>query len=277
MADFPPVTLTLIVFVLGASIGSFLNVVVYRLPAQISLLFPPSRCPQCHHRLRAYDNVPVFGWLWLRGRCRYCRHPISARYPLVEAAAGLLFVAVLWSVNSPIVMVGYWILISWLLALSLIDLDTMTLPNPLTQSGLIMGLGFQAIAGWSDGSLTGMAQYMMTGIIGAVVGIWLFDLITLIGSAIYGQTVMGGGDAKLAALMGMWLGWQNLLLAGFLACAVGALVGGGGVALGIINRRQPIPFGPFLAIGAVITAFFGDALIAAYLRIFFPTIGGNPW
>ncbi|MEB3356144.1 MAG: prepilin peptidase [Synechococcales bacterium] len=276
MADLAPVTLTLIVFILGASIGSFLNVVVYRLPAQISLLFPPSRCPQCHHRLQVYDNVPVFGWLWLRGRCRYCRHPISARYPLVEAATGLLFVAVFWLVGQPLPTVGYWVFVSWLLALSLIDLDTMTLPNALTQSGLMMGLLFQAIAGWSDGALVGAAQFLMMGVIGAVVGIWLFDLITLVGSAIYGQTVMGGGDAKLAAMMGVWLGWANLLLAGFLACAVGAVVGGGGVALGLINRRQPIPFGPFLAIGAVIAAFFGDDLIAAYLGIFFPTIGGNP-
>ncbi len=264
---------TLIVFVLGASIGSFLNVVIYRVPAGLSLLFPPSRCPHCLNRLKSYDNVPVLGWLWLKGRCRYCRQPISIRYPLVEAATGLLFLWVFWSFGWSVFAVGYWAFVSWLLALSLIDLDTMTLPNPLTQSGLVAGLIFQVAVGWTASpGLTGIPSQLMAGIVGAVLGIWLFDILTIVSSVAFGQTAMGGGDAKLAAMMGAWLGWKGLLLGGFLACAIGAFVGGGAIAIGLLSRRQPMPFGPFLAMGAVLAAFFGDALISAYLQVFFPSL-----
>jgi leader peptidase (prepilin peptidase) / N-methyltransferase len=269
--------MTLLIFAFGAAVGSFLNVVIYRVPAGLSVLHPPSRCPHCLHRLKPYDNVPVLGWLWLRGRCRHCRSPIASRYPLVEAATGCLFLLVFWAVaqRSPDVLlptIGNWVFFSWLLALALIDLDTMTLPNSLTQSGLVVGLGFQALIGWSTGGWAGAAGQLLSGVLGAVVGIWVFDLITVLGSVAFGQTAMGGGDAKLAAMMGAWLGWKLLLLAGFLACAIGAFAGGGAIALGVLNRRQAMPFGPFLALGAVLVTFFGEAMVSGYLRIFFPTI-----
>lgn len=269
----------LFVFVVGASVGSFLNVVVYRLPAGLSLLFPPSRCPQCLNRLKAYDNVPVFGWLWLRGRCRYCRNAIAVRYPLVEAATGILFLLVFLKFGSIGETLGYWqtlgycAFLSWLLALSLIDLDTMTLPNSLTQSGLLAGLVFKGAIGFlTANNLAGSINQVMSGIVGAVLGIWLFDAIIVVGSIVFGQAAMGGGDAKLAAMMGAWLGWKYLLLAGFLACAVGSFVGGGAIALGLLNRRQPMPFGPFLALGAALTVFFGQDILATYLQLFFPLI-----
>lgn len=267
------VSVTLLVFGLGAAVGSFLNVAIYRVPAGLSILFPPSRCPHCLRRLKAYDNVPVLGWLWLKGRCRFCKSPISVRYPLVEAATGILFVLVLWAFDISPSMLGYWVFFSWLLALALIDLDTMTLPNSLTQSGLVAGLIFQAVNGWlTTSSGAGVAANLMSGIGAAVLGIWLFDLITLLGSVAFGQTAMGGGDAKLAAMMGAWLGWKLLLVAGFLACTIGAFAGGGAIALGLISRRQPMPFGPFLALGAVLAAFFGNDLISVYRQIFFPTL-----
>lgn len=263
---------TLIVFGLGAAVGSFLNVVIYRVPAGLSVLHPPSRCPKCLRRLKPYDNVPVLGWLWLKGRCRYCKSPIAVRYPLVEAATGILFVLTFWSFSLSLPTLGYWVFFSWLLALALIDLDTLTLPNSLTQSGLVVGLLFQAVVGWvMSGTVAGVVSQLWVGILGAVIGIWLFDTITIVGSIAFGQTAMGGGDAKLAAMMGAWLGWANLLLAGFLACAIGAFAGGGAIALGILNRRQPMPFGPFLALGAVLAAFWGQAIISTYLRVFFPS------
>lgn len=264
----------LLVFLLGASVGSFLNVVVYRIPAELSLLNPPSRCPSCLTPIKPYDNVPVLGWLWLRGKCRTCKAPISLRYPLVELITGLLFVAVARSFVLPLPAVGYWGLVSWLIALALIDLDTLTLPNVLTQSGLVAGLVFQAAMGWSQGAATGqgglagVAAALMGGIIGAVLGIWGLDVVTVVGSVALGQTAMGGGDAKLAGMMGAWLGWKLLLLSGFLACVLGAFVGGGAIALGLLNRRQPIPFGPFLALGAILAVFFGESLIRGYLSLF---------
>jgi len=264
---------SMLVFMFGAAVGSFLNVVIYRLPEGLSLLHPPSRCPKCHTRLKPYDNVPVFGWLWLRGRCRYCRAPIAIRYPLIEGFTGALFLCAFWLLGLTWVTLGYWVLLGWLVALAFIDLDTLTLPNALTQSGLGLGLVFQAWNGHLQaGTVGGLAQGLMAGVIGAVLGIWIFDIVTVVASTALGQTAMGGGDAKLAAMLGAWLGWQGVLLSGFMACLVGAIVGGGAMALKLISRRQPMPFGPFLAIGAVITMFWGPALIDTYLNIFFPTL-----
>lgn len=259
---------TIIVFALGASIGSFVSVVVYRIPAGLSILWPASRCPHCLHKLGKYENVPVLGWLWLRGRCRHCKGVISPRYPLVEAATGLLFLLLFWTFGVSVQTLGYWTFSSWLLALSLIDLDTMTLPNSLTQSGLVAGLIFQMV---SATSWVEAVNNLMIGIIGAVLGLWLFDLISVAGSITLGQAAMGGGDPKLAAMLGAWLGWKYLLLSGFLACAVGAFVGGGAITLGWLTRRQPIPFGPFLALGAVISLFGGEAILSTYLRLVFPS------
>ncbi|MEO1520338.1 MAG: prepilin peptidase [Cyanobacteria bacterium J06633_2] len=262
--------MSVLVFILGASIGSFLNVVVYRLPEGLSLLHPPSRCPRCEHQLKPYDNVPILGWLWLRGRCRYCRTAIAFRYPLVEVVTGLLFLGTFLVFDSPVTIVGMWLFLSWLFALALIDLDTLTLPSPLTKSGLVLGVVVQSILGWIDGQLSGAIVYAFGSVIGIVVGIWLFDLITIFGSAIFGRTAMGGGDAKLAAMMGAWLGWKYLLLASFLACVLGAVAGGGAMVFGRLKRRQQMPFGPYLALGAAITVFFGEALLSSYLSLYFP-------
>jgi leader peptidase (prepilin peptidase) / N-methyltransferase len=256
------------VFVFGASIGSFLNVVVYRLPAKLSLVRPPSRCPHCLHQLGKTENVPILGWLWLKGRCRWCKAGISMRYPLVEAVTGLIFLLVFWQFGYSIETLGYWTFLSWLLALSLIDLDTMTLPNALTQSGLILGLGFQAIIGWQNAQIPGVAERLMMGIGSAVLGIWLLDTIAMLGTVAFGEEAMGGGDPKLLATIGAWLGWKNVLLSGFLACAAGAFVGGGAIALGWLNRKMP--FGPFLALGAALSMFWGESILEIYLKLFFP-------
>ncbi|HYW20851.1 MAG TPA: A24 family peptidase [Nodularia sp. (in: cyanobacteria)] len=261
---------SIIVFALGASIGSFINVVVYRLPARLSVLWPPSRCPRCLNQLKAHDNVPVLGWLWLRGRCRYCQTKISIRYPVVEGITGIIFLVVFLVFQVSIITISYWAFCSWLLALSLIDLDTMTLPNVLTKSGLVVGICFQMAVGFiSQGSWVGLVNHLMTGIGGAVLGLWLFDAIAMLGSMALGKTAMGAGDAKLAAMMGAWLGWKYLLLASFIACLVGVIIGGGAMLLSQQRIGQKIPFGPFLALGAVITLFGGEAILSTYLGLFF--------
>lgn len=258
---------SLFVFMIGAAIGSFLNVVIYRLPAGESILAPPSHCPRCQERLAWHDNVPVLAWFWLRGRCRYCRGAIAFRYPLVEAIAGGLFLAVFWQFGPTVSAIGYGLLLSWLLALALIDCDTLTLPNPLTQSGLVAGLGFMAIQGWAEtGAIQGSVDRLVTGIFGAVLALWGLEAIALLGSLVYGRTAMGAGDAKLLALIGAWLGWQGAALAAFVGCALGAFLGGGAIALRLLDRRQPIPFGPFLALGATLTLFWGDIIVSTYQR-----------
>ncbi len=256
-------------FTFGACIGSFLNVVVYRIPAGISLIYPPSRCPKCEHSLGATENVPVFGWLWLRGRCRWCKTAISSRYPTVEAVTGIIFMLVFWRFGYSLETLGYWAFLSWLLSLSLIDLDTMTLPAPLTKSGLVLGLVFQGIWGWQLGQGQGVATQLMFGVGGAVMGIWLLETIALLGSIMLGQQAMGDGDGKLMATIGAWIGWKYVLVSSFVACGLGAVIGGGAIALGILGKKQPMPFGPFLALGGALSLFFGDAIVNAYLNAFF--------
>lgn len=266
------IAVTMIVSAIGMSIGSFLNVVIYRLPANLSLVHPPSRCPQCFTRLKKRENVPVFGWIFLRGRCAHCQSRISIRYPLIEAVTGILFLIVFLMFGISLQTLGYWFFLSVLLALAMIDLDTMTLPNPLTQTGLVAGLIFQAITGFLSTGIIGAIGHLMAGVIGVIIAIWLLDAIAILGSAILGQAAMGAGDSKLMAMMGAWLGWKLMLIAGFLACAIGVLVGGGAIALGLLSRRQPMPFGPFLALGAALSLFFGETLLSHYSRLFTPML-----
>jgi leader peptidase (prepilin peptidase) / N-methyltransferase len=252
-----------LVFSLGACVGSFLNVVIYRLPAGISLVWPPSRCPKCGHKLGLTENIPILGWLMLRGRCRHCHTSISARYPLVETFTALMWLATFWRFGATWQTGGYCLLLAWLIALAAIDLDTMTLPNPLTSSGLVLGIVFQTFLGYQETqTAAGAVQYFMGSIGGMVLGIWIYDIIQIVGTLLLGQLAQGGGDAKLMGMVGAWLGWSGVLLTGGMASLVGSAVMGGAVLLG--SGRRKFPLGPFLAAGAVVSLFAGDKIIAAY-------------
>ena len=256
-----------IVFALGASIGSFANVVIYRLPAGRSLLHPPSRCPHCGHTLGKGENIPVLGWLRLKGRCAHCHAPISPRYPIVEAVTGLLFLGVFLRYQVSLTTFGYWLFLTGLLILALIDWDTMILPNPLTRLGVISGLLYHCLQGWQGDSAIGG---LMQGIFGAVLGIWLVDAVRFLGSLAWGKETMGAGDGKLLAAIGAWLGPGLMVISGFLGAFLGAVIGTGAIALGLLRRSQPMPFGPFLALGGAIAAIWGETLLKLYLEIFFP-------
>ncbi len=253
------------VFFLGASIGSFLNVVIYRLPAGKSLLWPPSACPKCGHDLGITENIPILGWLMLRGRCRHCHTKISPRYPLVETFTALVFLATYAQFGLTWYTLGYCLFLAWLIALSAIDLDTMTLPNPLTSSGLVLGLVFQSWWGYQNNPTSGGATTGLIGAIGGVVlGIWLYDGIQFFGSLLLGRMAQGGGDAKLMGMVGAWLGWQGVLLTGALASGSGTLLMGGAMVLGLLGRGQKFPLGPFLAGSAAIALFTGGWIIRTY-------------
>ncbi len=268
-----------IVFWLGAAIGSFLNVVVYRVPAGLSILWPPSRCPKCFHQLGMGENIPILGWLLLRGKCRHCKTPISPRYPIVEAVTAIIFVLVYNRYGLSIQTVGYSLLMCWLLALTLIDLDTMTLPNSLTQSGLVLGLAFQYVAGYLDSnhSVAGGREYLIQGILGMLLGIWLYDTIALVGSIMMGQLAQGGGDAKLMAMIGAWSSWKIVLLTGgiasvlaiggFVAVAAYSAISGRSFQAGATKLIKPLPFGPAIALGGAIALFRGDWLVESYLQL----------
>ena len=257
------ITIYLFIFILGSCIGSFLNVVIYRLPAKISLINPPSRCPHCLHRLGKTENIPILGWLWLKGKCRWCHSSISFRYPLIEAFTGLLFVLIFVQFGFSWLAVGYGIFISWLIALALIDFDTMLLPNALTESGLLMGLVFQSWLGYLQGN---WSQSLFMAILSMVIGIWLFDTILVVGSLVFGKQAMGGGDPKLAAMISVWLGWQGILITTLLSCAIGSIIGILALSFGWLKKDQKMPFGPFLALGAVLTVFWGESLLSMYLN-----------
>ena len=257
---------------LGACIGSFLNVVIYRVPVGLSILYPPSRCPHCLRQLAPRDNIPVIGWFLIKGKCRYCHTSVSWRYPAIEALTAFLFWCVAayfgTSLGLP-TLCFYALFLSWLLALSLIDIDTMTLPNSLTQSGLILGLIYQgSLAFVNIGDRTNFAGHLIFGVGGAVLGIWLLDIMRIAGRVFLQKEAMGGGDPKLAAMIGMWLGWQNILLTILLASAIGTLVGAIAILTSKLGKQQPIPFGPFLAIGAAICLFFGNSILSTYLGWF---------
>lgn len=261
-------TAILLTTILGASIGSFLNVVVYRLPAGLSLTQPPSRCPKCMTRLRKRENVPIVGWLMLRGQCAHCGTDISMRYPIVEMITALLFLSIFLVFGFSLQTLGYWTFISFLLALALIDMDTLTLDSRLMKSGLILGLAFQTtIAAALTGTLAGTIQGFVWAIAGAVLGLWGLDLLTWIGRFFFGPNAMGGGDAKLLAVIGAWVGIKLMVLSCFLACVVGSVFGLIAIALKVLKRGNPFPFGPFLALGAILSVFYGDLIWSSYWTI----------
>jgi leader peptidase (prepilin peptidase) / N-methyltransferase len=258
--------------ILGACIGSFLNVVAWRLPRQESLVLPPSHCPRCGTQLQWFENVPVVGWLLLRGHCRHCGALISPRYPLVELLSAGLWVAVTMAAPTamgpgaaPLALIlAGWVLVSWLLPLVLIDLDHLWLPEPLCRFGLVLGLLFTAGLGWMQGPDFGrelIGQHLLA----AGLGLVGFEAVSAIAQKLMGRPAMGLGDAKLAALLGAWLGLTGLGVTVLLAVFAGAIIGVLGRLTGRLGRHQPMPFGPFLAAGGLAVWLGGSAL---WIQIF---------
>jgi leader peptidase (prepilin peptidase)/N-methyltransferase len=253
----------------GSLVGSFLNVVIWRLPRRESIVFPASSCPGCGTPLAALDLIPVVSWLALRGRCRSCGQAISARYPLVEALTAGLFVAI--TIAAPPLDQGWaqWAAAAGfgaaLIALFFIDLDHKLLPDAITLGGLPLLLVLAAVSGGE-----GLTVGFVPALLGAGVGAGLLALIAGYGAWVMSwfgrqdEDVMGFGDVKLSALMGAALGWERLLVALFLGFLIGAVVG-------TVQRRlggdREIPFGPFLAAGALTALFAGETIIAWYLGL----------
>ena len=245
---------------LGLVVGSFANVCIHRLPLGQSVVRPPSRCPACGTLIKAYDNLPVLGFLLLRGRCRACRAPISWRYPAVEAANGLLWLALAyWHGPTPRSFVEM-ALFSALLVLSLIDLDHQLLPDVITLPGVAIGLA----ASFLPGSPVTPLQALL-----AAAGGWLaFAAVAKAYEKTRGIEGLGQGDWKLAALLGAFLGFQKMLLTVLLASMAGTLVGLLAIALRGRDMRYALPLGTFLGAAGVLTVFVGDALLAWYRGLF---------
>jgi len=238
----------------GLAIGSFLNVVAYRLPRLESLVRPRSRCPQCQTQIRSRDNIPVLGWLLLRGRCRDCGTPISARYPLVEAATALLcaLVVVVKGVEPEALLGIAFVLL--LVPITLIDLEHRIIPNKLTLLGAVVGLLLVGLL---------FPDHLDESLIAAAAAGGFF----LVAALVY-PAGMGMGDVKLAAVMGIFLG-RAVAPAIFVALLAGSLIGVALIARhGAAARKRGIPFGPWLALGGLVALFVGDAIVDWYLGTF---------
>jgi leader peptidase (prepilin peptidase) / N-methyltransferase len=244
--------------VLGLIIGSFLNVVIYRIPLQESLVRPGSHCPSCGKELQARDNIPVVSFLLLRGRCRNCGEPISIRYPLTELITGALFAATAGKFGFSWHLPAYLALGAGLIALSEIDLERWILPRRIVFGTGVVTLALLCLASGEEHNwhrlLVGLAC-------GATWFLLLFGLHSL------NNRIMGFGDVRLAAVLGLALGWLGLgyaVLGFFAANVVGAVVGVGLMVAGKASRRSKVPYGPFLAIGCELAVFFGSALLASF-------------
>jgi leader peptidase (prepilin peptidase)/N-methyltransferase len=242
----------------GAVIGSFLNVVIYRLPLGQSLVSPPSRCPKCGYRLKWYDNVPIFGWLLLGGRCRECRNPISIQYPIVELITALLFVAVVWVTPPGPLLASRLLLLCILIALFGIDLEHQILPNTITLGGIAAGLLLSTIAppGFRDAAI---GTVLGGGVLYAIA--WGYYLWRR-------EEGLGMGDVKMLAMIGAFLGWKAVLVTLVLASFTGALLGCSLIVLGRGSMKLALPFGTFLALGALAAMLVGDPLVNWYAGFF---------
>jgi leader peptidase (prepilin peptidase)/N-methyltransferase len=267
-----PSTLLPLAALLGLFVGSFLNVVIVRLPVmmerewraemaelrgdpvavteQFNLITPRSHCPHCKHTISILDNIPLVSYLFLRGNCRYCQASIGARYPLVELLTSALSVCVVLHFGHGLVAAGALVFVWIMIALAFIDFDTRLLPDSLTLPLLWIGLIFNLLTGnvpLEDAVIGAVAGYLFLWSV-----YWLFMFMT-------GKEGMGYGDFKLLAAIGAWLGWQALPLTIVLASAAGALLGIGLVARGRYRRDTPMPFGPFLAVAGLIILFQGGS------------------
>jgi len=262
------------VALIGACIGSFINVVAWRLPREESLLWPGSHCPRCGTPLAWFENIPVLAWLVLRGRCRHCHKPIAARYPLVEGLCAGLWVAMLLArpdlmgagAQPLLLVMGGWLLVSWLLPMVLIDLDRLWLPEPMLRWGVLLGLAFTALLGFLQDPAFGR-QLLMEHLVATALGLLGFEAVSALAERAFGRPALGLGDAKLAALMGAWLGPSGLGVAVALAVFGGAIVGGMARILGRLGPSQPFPFGPFLAAGTLLVWLVGPQ---PWLRLMVP-------
>jgi leader peptidase (prepilin peptidase)/N-methyltransferase len=282
LASLDPWALSLLALIFGLLIGSFLNVVIHRLPimmerewaaqcaelqgklqetdapetAPLSLWQPRSRCPHCQSQLGASENIPLLSYLFQKGGCRHCGKPISVRYPLVEALTGIAFAYATWHFGASVATMGAMLFIAAAIALTFIDLDTQLLPDDITLPLLWLGIVC---------NLSGTYTDLESSVVGAIAGYlllwsiyWAFKLLT-------GKEGMGYGDFKLLAAIGAWLGWQLLPTVVLLSSVVGAVVGISLIVFSKHERNTPIPFGPYLATAGIIALFWGKNLQGLYL------------
>tara|TARA_B100000212_G_scaffold317287_1_gene272807 strand:- start:402 stop:1202 length:801 start_codon:yes stop_codon:yes gene_type:complete len=258
-------------FIIGCSVGSFINVVIYRLPLNQSIVYPNSRCPKCNTSIKWFDILPIISWFLLRGKCRTCKKNISYSYPIIELCTGCLVYLNLYAhptiyVKQPtsiIIFLGS-ILIPILITLAILDFKYLWLPQIITSKGIFLGITTSFFIDLLSNSYQFIHLIYTT--TATFIGFSIFYLLSIIGKKIYNKPVMGGGDAKLSALLGSWLGIQGLLISIWLAFISSGIFITFGLILKKIKRNQEIPFGIFLAMSGLMVWYFGNEI---FLNIIF--------
>lgn len=250
--------LTFAVFVFGALVGSFLNVCIHRIPGGESIAFPASHCPLCKAPIKPYDNVPIVSWLLLRGRCRSCAAGIAIRYPLVEMLGGIAAVGALCAFGLSAEALLIFAFLAALIVITFIDLDHQIIPDAISLPGIFVGFAAALLFGtpsWSDS------------LIGILLGGGLLWAVAEGYARLTGREGMGGGDIKLLAMIGAFLGWRAIPVTVLVGSLLGSVIGLSLMALRGRDTKMAIPFGPFLAAGAVVALFWGERIIDWYLHV----------
>jgi leader peptidase (prepilin peptidase) / N-methyltransferase len=247
-----------LVFVLGLIVGSFSNVCIYRIPRNESVIYPASHCPKCRNKIKPIDNIPLLSYILLKGRCRNCGSKISIQYPLVEFLTGLIYLIIYLIYGLSIQSLAYIILSSALIIITFIDLQEQMIPDVISLPGIVVGL-----------ILSFIVPYMsfINSALGALVGGGIILIIAWVGSIIFKKEAMGGGDVKLTAMIGAFLGWRYTIISLFLGFFLGALIGIILIMTKIKKREDVIPFGPFIALGSIITLLWGEKILSWYIGI----------
>lgn len=254
-------------FLLGLVVGSFCNVCIHRLPQGESIVIPRSRCPNCRTSIKAHDNIPVLSFLLLRRQCRSCGHRISWQYPVVELLTGSLFALTIFRFGLSWHTGILWAFVAALVIVTFIDLEHQIVPDVITLPGIAVGLTWSILAALlltndHGAPLSFSPPTPLDALLGMLVGGGILYLV-----AVLSRGGMGGGDIKLTAMVGALLGWRAALLTIFLGTLSGSVIALVLLASGKKSRKDPMPFGPFLALGAVLALFWGEELIAGYLRL----------
>lgn len=249
---------SIVSFIFGAVVGSFLNVCICRMPKEESVVFPPSHCPCCDYLIRWYDNIPLLSYLLLRGKCRGCGTHISLQYPLVELLNGLLTLALFLKFGPTFSFLALFLFCSALVVITFIDLEHQIIPDEISLPGIVIGFIFSFFLPW---------QTWLNSLLGILLGGGSLLLVAYSYQWLTGKEGMGGGDIKLLAMMGAFLGWKSVLFVVFASSLIGSVVG---ITMMLVQKKDSklaIPFGPYLAFAAVLYIFYGQQLIHWYLNL----------
>ena len=246
----------ILIFILGLIVGSFSNVCIYRIPINESIIYPASHCPKCRSSIKPIDNIPLLSYILLKGRCRNCGSRIPIQYPVVEFLTGIIYILIFLIYGLTLQSLIYIILASAVIIIAFIDLNKQIIPDVISLPGIVIGL-----------ILSFFVPYIsfINSVLGVLVGGGIILVIGLVGSAIFKKEAMGGGDVKLAAMIGAFLGWQYIIISLFLGFFLGALAGIFLILSKIKRREDIMPFGPFIALGSIITLLWSEKIIVWYI------------